>query len=253
MKLRRFWAVACALLLLAGTAAAADETERVQKIVPLAPGGTLRLDNFSGHVNITGTDRPEVVIDATRRAPRDRLDRIKLDVQVSGTTVRIQANKKVSSSWFDWRNNVVQTDMEIKVPRKVNLEIDVFSSEVTVTGVEGRHRVHTFSGTARLVDVNGPIKAETFSGRIDLQLAGGDARPDLDLHTFSGDIDVRVPSTAHAEVNFDSFSGDLHTDIPLTLKTRTRRSLRGELGTGVDTGRSIISLKTFSGDVRIRS
>ena len=118
MKLRRLSLVAFALLLVAGAAAAADETERFQRTVPLAPGGTLKLNNFSGHVTITGTDRSEVVIDAVRRAPRERLDRIKLDVQASGSTVRIQANKKVSSSWWDWRgNNVVETDMEIQVPR----------------------------------------------------------------------------------------------------------------------------------------
>jgi len=256
MKLRRLSGLACALVLLVATAAAAAETERVQKTVPLAPGGTLRLDNFSGRVTITATDRSEVVIDAVRRATRDRLDRIKLDVEASGSTVRIQANKKVSSSWWDWRgNNVVETDMDIQVPRHTNLEIQVFSSPVTVTGIDGQHRVHTFSGTARLVDVTGPVKAETFSGNIDLQLAAAVNRPDLDLHTFSGDIDVRVPASARADVDFNSFSGDLTSDVPLMLKSKSRRSVRGEInGSGTDnTARSSIYLKTFSGDVRIHS
>jgi DUF4097 and DUF4098 domain-containing protein YvlB len=251
MKLRRVSAVVCAFLLVAGVAAAADETERVQRTVPLAPGGTLKLHNFSGHVNITGTDRPEVVIDATRRAPRERLDRIKLDVQASGSTVTIEANKKISSSWF--HSDVVETEMEIQVPRQVNLDIDVFSSDVMVTDVDGRHDVHTFSGTARLIDVNGPIKGQTFSGNIDLELKTADTRPDLNLHTFSGDITIRLPASAHADVDFDSFSGDLRSDVPLVLKSKSKRSLKGELGTGVDTGRSSIYLKTFSGDVHIRS
>jgi hypothetical protein len=256
MMLRRLSLVAFALLLVAGVAAAADETERFQRTVPLAPGGTLKLDNFSGHVTITGTDRSEVVIDAVRRAPRERLDRIKLDVQASGSMVRIQANKKVSSSWWDWHgNNVVETDMEIQVPRHTNLELDVFSSPVKVTGVDGQHRVHTFSGTAQLIDVTGPVKAQTFSGNIEFQLTGSAGRPDLDLHTFSGDIDVRIPGSVHADVDFNSFSGDLRSDVPLMLKTKSRRSLRGEInGPGTDSGgRSNIILKTFSGDVHIRS
>ena len=256
MKLRRLSWVASALLLLLAMPAAAAETERVQKTVPLAPGGTLKLDNFSGRVTITATDRSEVVIDAVRRAPRDRLDRIKLDVQASGSTVRIQANKKVSSSWFDWAgNNVVETDMDIQVPRETNLEIEVFSSPVTVTGVKGQHRVHTFSGTAQLIEVTGPVKAATFSGDIGLQLAAAVSRPDLNLHTFSGDIDVRVPATVRAEVDFDSFSGNLTCDVPLLLKSKSRRSVRGELnGPPTDTtGRSSIFLKTFSGAVHIHS
>src|SRR5512146_2018658 len=140
MKSRTFASLSIALVLLVGSAASA-ETERVHKVVPLTPGGMLKVKNFSGRVTIVSTDRSEVVIDAVRKAPQNRLDRIKLDVQVSGSTVRIQANKKVSTSWFDFRSGVVQTDMEIKVPRKVNLEIDVFSSDVTVTGIEGAHRV----------------------------------------------------------------------------------------------------------------
>jgi DUF4097 and DUF4098 domain-containing protein YvlB len=251
MKLRRVSLVACALLMVAGTAGAADESERVQRTVPLQPGGTLKLNNFSGRVNITATDRAEVVIDATRRAPRERLDRIKLDVQASGSTVTIEANKKLSSSWF--HNDVVETDMEIQVPRHVNLDIDVFSSDVKVTGVDGRHDVHTFSGTARLIDVNGPVKGETFSGNIELEMRSADARPDLDLHTFSGDIDIRIPASAHAAVDFNSFSGDLRSDVPLMLTSKSKRSLRGELGTGTDTARRNIYLKTFSGDVHIRS
>ncbi len=250
MNLRRLSLAACALLLFVGTAAA-TETERFQRTVPLAPGGTVKVENFSGHVTITATDRNEVVIDALRRATRDRLDRIKLDVQVSGSTVSIQANKKVQSSWLD-RNNVVETDMEIQVPRQTNLDIQVFSSPVQVTGIEGRHRVHTFSATARLVDVTGPVNAETFSGNIELQLTNAAGRPDVNLHTFSGDIDVAMPSSVRAAVDFDSFSGDLKSDLPLTLRTKSRRSVRGEInGSGSDSG--TLTLKTFSGDVRIKS
>lgn len=256
MKLRHLFGLTCALVLLVATTAAAAETERVQKTVPLAPGGTLRVDNFSGRVTITATDRAEVVIDAVRRATRDRLDRIKLDVQASGATVHIQANKKVSSSWWDWHgNNVVETEMDIQVPRHTNLEIEVFSSPVKVTGITGEHRIHTFSADAHLNDVTGRVRAETFSGTIDVQLAAAASRPDLDLHTFSGDINVRVPATARADVDFNSFSGDLTSDVPLVLRSKSRRSLRGELnGTGADhTAPNSISLKTFSGDVRIRS
>ena len=251
MNLRRLSPVLCAFLLVAGVAAA-DETERVQRTVPLAPGGTLKLNNFSGHVTITGTDRAEVAIDAVRRAPRERLDRIKLDIQVSGSTVQIEANKKVSSSWFS--NNVVQTDMEIQVPRHTNLELHVFSSPVNVTGVEGQHRIHTFSGTARLLDVVGPVKAETFSGNIELQLTASSTRPDLDLHTFSGDVDVRIPASVQADVDFDSFSGNLKSDVPLMLKSKSRRSVHAQLGSGSDTSaRNSITVKTFSGSVHIRS
>src|SRR5205085_12320239 len=97
-------AAAFAVLALAGpvhaSPAASDETEHITRTLTLAPGGTLRLKNFSGRVTITGTDRSEVVIDATRRASRAQLDRIKLHIQTSGSnTVMIDANRRDDSWW----------------------------------------------------------------------------------------------------------------------------------------------------------
>jgi DUF4097 and DUF4098 domain-containing protein YvlB len=248
MLFRRLLFSACALLLVAAPLVAA-ETEHVQRTVPLAPGGTVKLHNFSGRVTITGTDRGEVAIAATRTASRDLLDRIKFDVTVSGTTVEIEANKR-DSSWSDRDGkNVVDTEMEIQVPRHTNLQIDVFSSPVVVTGVEGTHRVHGFSSEVRMSGANGPINAETFSGRIEVALAGAAVAPNLTLRTFSGDIDVRLPDAVRASVEFNSFSGDLTSDYPMTFRGKSGHSLRGDLSGGAPD--ASISLKTFSGDARI--
>jgi hypothetical protein len=249
MKLRSLSFVCLSLLLVASTASA--ETERFQRTVALAPGGTVKLHNFSGRVNITATDQAQVVVNATRTASRDVLDRIKLDVSSSGSVVQIEANKKVSSSWLDHfgRNNVVETDMEIQVPRNTNLEIDVFSSPVVVTNVEGNHKLHSFSADLRMTGVTGPVTAETFNAEIDLELAASATSPDLDLHTFSGDIDVHLPSHVQGAVDFNSFSGDLTSDYALTFRSKHGHQLRADLPGGGDHGS--ISMKTFSGDARI--
>ena len=52
----------------------ASETEHVSRTLKLDPGGTLRLQTFSGSVTVEGEDRADVVIDADRRASRDLLD-----------------------------------------------------------------------------------------------------------------------------------------------------------------------------------
>lgn len=229
------------------------ETERVDRVIALQPGGTLKLKNFSGEVRIAASDRNEVVIHAVRRAPRERLDRITLDIQSSESTVTIEANRK-ESSWLNWshsKNNVVETDFEIQVPRKTNLEVAVFSSPVNVTDVEGRHDIHSFSSNLRLQNLAGPIRVKTFSGDIEIWLARSEARPRLEIDTFSGDVDVRMPETAQARVAFRSFSGDLESDMPLTLRSKTRRTLVAELNGGGG-GTESLRFKTFSGDVRIR-
>jgi DUF4097 and DUF4098 domain-containing protein YvlB len=240
--------VALLVLLLAPAAllAQAKETEQFHRSIPFAPGGTLRLDNFSGRVSITGSSSGEVTIDAVRRATRDRLARIKLEVEVSGNTVRIQANAK-DETWEDRNDNVVETDFEIRVPSETNLDVKVFSSPVHIAGVQGKHHLKGFSGEMTLQNVSGPVDAETFSGKISMEVP--DEHPDARVTTFSGAIDLRVSANARADVSLSTFSGTLDSDLPLTIHSQSRRSLRGSLNDG---GGGQLTMHTFSGSVKVR-
>jgi DUF4097 and DUF4098 domain-containing protein YvlB len=242
---RLIW-IAALLVFLLPAFALADETERVHKVVPLGPGGTLSLHNFSGDVRIVGADVNDVTIDAVRTAPRDRLDHIKLDIQSSGSTVTIEANKK-DSDWTERNNNVVKTEFDIQMPRNATLEVDVFSSDVHVRGVSGKQSIKTFSGVANVQDAGARVACKTFSGAITVKMTA--SAPDLDLETFSGGIDLRVPDNAKASLSFDSFSGQLTAEMPLTLQDQRKGHLRADLNGG-DPSRSV-RLKTFSGDVKI--
>jgi len=229
------------------------ETEHITQTAALAPGGTLRLKNFSGRVTITGTDRQNASIDAVRRASRDRLDHIKLDIHTEGSTLVVNANRQDYSRWNWGRNNhVVETDLTIEVPRQTSLDADVFSSPVTVDGLEGTHSVHGFSSRIRLDNIAGSVRVHTFSGPVDIRTRTWRPRQTVDVDTFSGNIDLQVPETAGGSVTFTSFSGHLNSDIPLTLRTSSRRAVRADLaGTGSDADRGTLRFKTFSGSVRI--
>jgi DUF4097 and DUF4098 domain-containing protein YvlB len=244
---RSIFAIALMLLVLPALVAA-QESERVHKVVPLGPGGTVSLHNFSGAVRVVGADVNEVTIDAVRTAPRDRLDHIKLDVGTSGSTVTIQANKK-DPDWHVTNDNVVKTEMDITMPRHARLEIKVFSSDVHVRNVVGDQKLETFSGDLRVEEGPARIDAKTFSGDIEAGLMAGATGPDLGLETFSGSITLRVPGNAAAALDFDSFSGKLTSEVPLTVAEQRKGHLRATLNGGDAQHR--VHLKTFSGDVKI--
>ena len=227
-------------------AAAQDETERVAKTVPISASGTLRLKNFSGHVTIVAADRNDVAIEAVRKAPRERLDRIRLDIQADGKDVVIEANKRADA---DRHEKVVQTDFDIQVPRRVLLDVSVFSSAVSVTGVEGRLDIHGFSGRVVLTGATGQVKVKTFSGAVQIDLARGTDRPDIDVDTFSGAIGLTVPDSAKASVSISTFSGNIESDVPLTFQSKTKRELKASLNGG---GPNTVSMKTFSGSVSLK-
>jgi DUF4097 and DUF4098 domain-containing protein YvlB len=226
-------AMAAALWLIPAAASAAPaaaeqrETEVVDRTFPFNPDGHLELRNFSGKITITGSNRADVVVHAVRRATRDRLAGIRLEIEATASEISIEANKK-ADRWEDRDNNVVDTTFEIEVPTRATLTIHAFSSDVRVTGVEGKQKLHTFSGEIRVDGAAGP----------------------LDIETFSGDIEVDLAAAVGGRVDFDSFSGSLDTDMPMTYRTGNRRRVTGDIGAGG--GSNTFHFKTFSGDVRIK-
>jgi len=204
------------------------ETETVDRTVPFPANGTLRLKTFSGNVKITGTSGDQVVIHAVRRATRERLDDIKLEITTSGATVEIDANHRLVERRND---NVVDTEFDIQVPARARLDIKTFSAPVTVTGVNGSQNIDGFSSSVT-------IESSDF----------GDGN-DIDVNTFSGDVRLRLPANAKGNISFNSFSGSFESDLPVTLNSSSRRNFRGSLNGG---GAGDFRLKTFSGDVTIR-
>ena len=143
------------------------ETETIDRTLSLPANGTVRLKTFSGRVRITGGSSNQVVVKAVRRATRDRLNDIKLEITRSGNTIEIDANHRVVERRND---NVVETDFEIQVPASARLDIKTFSGRF-----ESDLPVTLNSSSRR-----------NFRG----QLNGGGAG-DFRLKTFSGDVTIR--------------------------------------------------------------
>jgi DUF4097 and DUF4098 domain-containing protein YvlB len=224
----------------------ARETESVDRTLTLAPGGTVRLKTFSGRVNITGTGGNQVVIKAVRRASRERLNDIRLEITQTGNVIDIDANHRAVERRND---NVVETDFDIQVPAQVKLDLRTFSAPVTVTNVSGDLVLEGFSSDIRLTDVAGPKRVKTFSGDVTVQARSWSDGDDMNINTFSGSITLRLPDNARGDVTFDSFSGTFNSDLPVTMTSSSRRNFRGSLNGG---GNTDFRLNTFSGSVRIQ-
>ena len=222
------------------------ETETVDRTLTLAPGGTVRLKTFSGRVTITGGAGNQVVIKAVRRATRERLDDIKLEITQNGSVIDIDANHRIVERRND---NVVETDFDIQVPNQVTLDLRTFSAPITVTGVSGEVEVEGFSSEIRLADVSGPKRVKTFSGEVHVEARRWSEGDAMNVNTFSGDVILRLPDTARGDITFDSFSGSFNSDLPVTLTSSSRRNFRGVLNGG---GNTDFRLNTFSGNVRIQ-
>jgi DUF4097 and DUF4098 domain-containing protein YvlB len=204
------------------------ETETVDRTLPMPSGGTLRLKTFSGRVKISGGSGNQLVVHAIRRATRDRLQDIKLEITTSGSTIEVDANHRLVERRND---NVVDTDFEIQVPAGTRLDVKTFSAPVTVIGVNASQNI------------------DGFSSDISIESADFGVGSNIDVKTFSGNVRLRLPSNARGSIDFNSFSGRFESGLPVTLNTSSRRNFRGALNGG---GSGDFRLKTFSGDVTIR-
>jgi hypothetical protein len=227
------------------------ETETVERTLPFPSGGTLKLHNFSGTVRITVGSGRTFVMKAVRRGTADRLKEIQLSVESSGSTITVEANKRdrdTERRRNDDKNNVIETSFEIQVPSDARLDIDAFSSDITITGVEGRQALKTFSGDITASGSRATMTANSFSGDIEVDLSGHGTSPDVEVETFSGAMRVRLADNARGDLEFNSFSGSFDAAFPVTLRSSSRRNVRAELPGG--SGQRL-RFKSFSGTLRL--
>jgi len=142
------------------------------------------------------------------------------------------------------------------------VQATVGSGDVNVSGVQGELRVRAGSGDITIDRSNGAIDSTTGSGDVKIRDAKADVRAksgsgdisiegnpapssSWEFHTASGDVTLRVPSSASFRFYAHSISGKIETNIPLVVEEQPRHELRGRVGDG----QARVQVVTASGDI----
>jgi DUF4097 and DUF4098 domain-containing protein YvlB len=154
------------------------------------------------------------------------------------------------------------------------LDAGTLSGDITVGTVNGDVEIASTSGDVKLSDVRGNVDVGTVSGDIGLRgvtakivrakTTSGDVTYDgaidpagrYDLATHSGDVKLRIPRDASAQLTVSTWNGEIDSDFPITLQP-------GEHGIGsmnskkftfsIGGGSARITAETFSGDIAVSS
>jgi DUF4097 and DUF4098 domain-containing protein YvlB len=249
--MRRHARISLTVLAVATASAAVraqDPVEKVDRTVPFAAGGTVRIETFSGRIAVRGTRAPQVVIKGSRKARADRLETITLETRTRGTTLTVDVNHHGAGAD---KGQFVGSDLTIDVPADTRLYVKTFSAPVTVTGIDGAVEIEGFSGAVRVEGgVARAVTVKTSAGAIAVVAATAPDGQQIDLETQSGRIDLRLPAAAKAHIQFDTSSGNLVTALPID-RAPARGSGRGVSGTLNGGGAGRVRLKTASGDVHL--
>jgi hypothetical protein len=234
----------------AASAAVADATDRVSRVLPLAEGTQIRVDATIADVTIVGSNRPDVLVEIVRRAPSA--------ADLSSYPVVIGERDGVL------RITVVQTPVNGEPGRDANLK-----SEITITAPAAAkfEAVRVFEGRVRLtnlkgaVDVDlrrGPVEATGLAGRIRLESGIGSVEVKdseltrggmMRLRVFNGPVRVRFArAPSSARILAVTFNGTITSDIPLTKKDQFGPRF-GE--TTIGDGDPVMSIDIVTGNIEI--
>ncbi|MCX4660147.1 DUF4097 family beta strand repeat protein [Streptomyces sp. SID4919] len=188
--------------------------------------------------------------------------------------------------WLDrkgWQRSAV---VSLTVPAGTRVEVGVVGAGAVVSGIEGRTEVKGITGDTTLVALAGPVRTDTVAGNIEAHRLTGDLRfnsvsgdltvvessgssvrgdsvsgsmivdldptggpADISLTSVSGEIAVRLPHPADAEVEANTASGSLSNhfeDLRVSGQWGAKR-ITGRLGSGSGT----LKASTVSGSIAL--
>ncbi|AIS00492.1 DUF4097 family beta strand repeat-containing protein [Streptomyces glaucescens] len=246
------------------------------------PVRELRVRIVGGTVNVVGTDESSARLEVTE------LEGPPLAVTQQDGTLTVAYEDlpwKGLLKWLDpqgWRRSAV---VSLAVPARTRVEVGAIGAAAVVSGVDGPVELKGVSGDTTLVGLAGPVRADTVSGNLEAQALTGDLRfhsvsgdltvveagstvkadsvsgsmivdldpasspTDICLTSVSGEIAIRLPQPADADVEANTASGTVSSafeDLRVTGQWGAKR-ITGRLGTG--SGR--LRATTVSGSIAL--
>ncbi|MFF4501875.1 DUF4097 domain-containing protein [Streptomyces sp. NPDC001401] len=231
------------------------------------PVRELHVRIVNGTVNVVGTD------EGSARLEVSAIEGPPLLVSQQGGTLTVAYDDlpwKGFLKWLDrkgWRRSAV---VSLAVPADTRVEVGVVGAAAVVSGIDGRTEVKGVTGDTTLVGLTGPVRADTVSGNLEAQALRGDLRfnsvsgdltvveagssvkadsvsgsmivdldpasrpTDIVLANVSGEIAIRLPHPADAEVEANTASGTVSNafeDLRVSGQWGAKR-ITGRLGSG---------------------
>jgi hypothetical protein len=272
--------LAVALVAASALAAPAAADYRLEKQLPLAPGGELVVSSEGGGITVVG-DSPGGVHVVITSEDDDAGERYAFDFDAQPGRVTVSSKRKRGSgTWWDWsgRHGV---RMEIHTPRRTSIDLRSSGGGLRVSRTEGDVHLRSSGGGLRISDVKGTIDGETSGGSITVHRVEGDLRLDtsgggveivevignveagssgggitvenvageVDVSTSGGGVRVGLLPSARVTLDASSSGGSVTCDLPVTVRGKiSRSSLRGEL----NGGGHLYRLRSSGGGIRIR-
>lgn len=213
----------------------ASAGEDVDKTLPAAASGSIKIVNTRGEVEITGWDRNEIHIEG-------ELDDLAegLIFEVKGDRARIKV--KLPRRNVNWGDG---SDLKIHIPMNSKVDFDGVSTDTTIETVSGGLRVRSVSGDITAKGIENQVHINTVSGNIEVSDSSGNAH----ISTVSGEIQLEMSSS---RIILNTVSGEIEAKFEEFTMLRAN-AVSGDIEVeGKLIGDGKVELSSVSGDLSLR-
>jgi hypothetical protein len=199
----------------------------------------VEVSNVEGGIEVQGLPGDRVTIDGAVETSSSDTGRWTLEVWQEGGTVHASACCGSCAERNSDRHCNGSVRWTVSAPPGAKVNVSAVSSMVKVSGIRGGQHLSTVDGAIASAGSESVVEASSVSGSVRIAPATmGRTR----VETVSGDVSVRLPTAAGAEVSYSSVSGALNGESVVL------GSARRTLGPG---GSKVI-ISTVSGNADVR-
>jgi hypothetical protein len=225
----------------------------------LESGQRVHVHNINGDVTVTASSSGRVEIVGIRRGSGRGANRLTAEVHETSDGVVVCVVHEDSDDDCDDRGyhshdrddwDRGSMDLEIKLPRNLEIDASSVSGNVSVAGAQGNVRANSVSGDVRLERLRvSSLRVQSVSGEVTASIESLIGDGSLSFKTVSGDVTLELPRNLDADLSMTTVSGNIDSDFEMTLGgRRSRRGIEARIGRG---GRDL-DVSTVSGDLRLR-
>jgi hypothetical protein len=221
-------------------------SEEFHQTYTLAAGGRVSVRNVVGPVRITAWDRDEVRVDAVKRAPsQEILAEAQIKVDARPDIIEIETKYPINSN-----NKPASVEYTINVPRTARLErVEIVTGELEIDNVAGVVSASNTNGQIIARGLSSEARLSTVNGRLEASFADLNRAQAILLKSVNGQITLRLPGNANADLKAQSMRGRIKNDFGLTAN---RGDLSGTSLAGViGQGGARITLDNMNGGISI--
>ena len=167
------------------------ETRTESQTRSMTSGSKLKIKNTNGRILVEGWDKNEIQIDAVvKDSPMQRIE-IEATQDSQGMSIEVRYPKQYRGSTFsgfiqwNWdrlKKGVLQCDLTLHVPRKLQGSFTNVNGPITLTNLEGSIQLVSGNGDLEVRNIKGAMKGTTINGSI----AVSEAEANVEIETTNG-------------------------------------------------------------------